>query len=359
MPVDQFETRLYVGNVSAGEAEMVDILRRENVEPIRVPGLGRAIRPQDDLLTLAYLVREFRRFRPDLVHTHTAKGGALGRMAARICGVPAVVHTFHGHVFHGYFGPLVSRGFVGLERALAHLTDKIVTISPRQLNELCETYKIAPRDRFHVIPLGFDLSRFLGLGRHRGLLRNSLGVPANARIVSVVGRLTAIKDHPLLFRAMTKLRTSEAHLCVVGGGELESDLRRLSQELGIEGRTHFLGFRNDLERILADTDVLALTSKNEGTPVAVIEALAAGCTPVSVDVGGVADILADGRFGRLVRDRTPEAFAAALDQMLASPPSQEAREEGKRHVFETYSVERLVSDHVALYSALLRGRESA
>jgi glycosyltransferase involved in cell wall biosynthesis len=359
LPREKFESRLYVGDVSPGEAEMTDIIAREKVEPIRIKGLGRAIRPHDDLMTLARLVREFRRFRPHIVHTHTAKGGTLGRLAARICGVPIVVHTFHGHVFHGYFHPAVSRGFVGIERALAHLTNAIVTISPRQFDEISKKYRIAPPDRVRVIPLGFDLARFRGIEARRGELRKSLGVPEATRIISIVGRLTGVKDHALLFRAMQLLKHPGVHLCVVGGGELEPDLRRLSVDLGLESKVHFLGFRNDLERILADTEIIALSSKNEGTPVAVIEALAAGCTPVSVDVGGVADVLAEGRFGKMVKERSREAFAAALDEVLASPPDPKVREAGQRYVLERYGVERLVRDHVELYCALLRGRESA
>jgi glycosyltransferase involved in cell wall biosynthesis len=350
----EFDTRLFVGDVSPGEAEMTDIVEREGVTPTRVRGLGRELRPGADLATLAHLVREFRRFRPHIVHTHTAKGGTLGRLAAKICRVPIVVHTFHGHVFHGYFHPVVARGFIAIERTLARMSDAIVTVSPRQRDELADVYRIAPHDRIRVIPLGFDLSRFASTSAYWGSLRRELGLGDGARIVSIVGRLTGVKDHPLLFHAMKRLTTPNVHLCVVGGGELEAELRALARELGIDGFVHFLGFRSDLERILADTDVIALTSKNEGTPVAVIEALAAGCTAVSVDVGGVADVLADGRFGRLVRERTPESFAAVLDEVLLSPPSPEQREAGRRHAAEKYSVERLVGDHVALYSELLR-----
>jgi glycosyltransferase involved in cell wall biosynthesis len=332
---------------------MVDVLQRENVQVSRVAGLGRALNGRQDVGALFAVVNELRRFQPHIVHTHTAKAGALGRVAAKLCRSPAVVHTFHGHVFDGYFNPLVSRAFVGIERALARGTDAIVTISPRQREEIVEHYGIVPRFATYVVPLGFDLTRFSDIERFAGELRRELGI-GEAPLVSIVGRLVPIKDHPLLFEAIKRV---DAHLCVVGGGEEETELRALATRLGISHRTHFLGFRLDLERILADTDVLALTSKNEGTPVAVIEALAAGCSVVCTAVGGVPDVLEGGRWGRLVPERSPEAFALALNDALREKPgrSRAAAEAGRAYVQDKYGIDRLVRDHVRIYDELLRG----
>jgi glycosyltransferase involved in cell wall biosynthesis len=371
LPTDRFESALFAGEVSPGETEMVDVLEREGVIPRRIPGLGRALNSRQDLEAFGRLVTELRAFRPHVVHTHTAKAGALGRIAARICRVPIVVHTFHGHVFDGYFNPLVSRAFVAIERLLARGTDAIVTISPRQRDDITLRYKITPRHATYVVPLGFDLARFVTAHARRGELRRELGI-GEAPIVSIVGRLTKIKDHPLLFEAMSRVSRGSVgplphlrgsvgplslpHLCVVGGGEEEPDLRALAVRLGIESRTHFLGFRTDLEHILADTDVLALTSKNEGTPVAVIEALAAGCSVVCTSVGGVPDVLDGGRWGRLVEGRSPAVFAAALEQALAANRSRPAgaADAAREYVLDKYGIDRLVRDHVNMYEELLR-----
>src|SRR5580658_507062 len=200
LPQEEFETRLFVGEVSPGEAEMSDVLRRERVEPVRIPGLGRSIRLGNDVLALARLIAELRRFRPDIGHTHTAKGGALGRIAAQLCRVPQVVHTYHGHVFEGYFHPALAKAIVMTERALGRATDAVVTISPRQHYDITRRFRIVAPETASIIPLGFDLTRFDGVSRARGRLRADLGV-GDAPTIAVVGRLTRIKDHDLLFRA--------------------------------------------------------------------------------------------------------------------------------------------------------------
>lgn len=332
---------------------MLDVLDREGVVPVRVPGLGRAIRGRDDARALARLVTELRRFRPHIVHTHTAKAGTLGRLAAYLCGSPVVVHTFHGHVFEGYFSPAVSRAFVAIERGLARLTDAIVTLSPRQRSEIADRYGIVAKGGAYVVPLGFDLERFAHCHQHKGELRREIGI-GEAPLVAAVGRLTRIKDHPLLLEAMALLR-EDAHLCIVGGGEEEPALRSVSARLGLTSRTHFLGFRADLPRVLADVDVVALTSHNEGTPVALIEALAAGCSVVSTSVGGVPDVLGGGKWGCLVPRRTPAAIAAALARSLGESRSRAPSlvESARRYALDTYGIHRLVLDHVQLYEELL------
>ncbi len=347
-----FVTRLYVGDVGPGEQEMPGAAALAGREPIRVAGLGRSIRPAD-ALALFTLVRELRRFRPHIVHTHTAKAGALGRLAARAVGA-RVVHTFHGHVFDGYFSPNKTRAFLAIERGLARLSDAIVTLSPRQRADIVDRYRIAMPDRVHVIPLGFDFTSFDDATRHRGELRRELGLPSDVPLVASVGRLTAIKDHALLFHAF-RLTRRDAHLVIVGGGEEMGRLQELVRTLGIEDRAHFVGFRSDIHRILADARVVALTSSNEGTPVAVIEALAAGCLPVATAVGGVEDVLDGGRWGKLVRTRRPEDFARDLDAALAEVPHMTADEVAARKAYARgrYGIGRLVEEHEALYRSLL------
>jgi glycosyltransferase involved in cell wall biosynthesis len=352
-----FMSRLFVGEVSPGEDEMSDFVEQTNVRPTRVPGLGRAVRPAD-AMALWHLTRQLREFRPHIVHTHTAKAGTLGRLAARALGVPVVVHTFHGHVLDGYFNPLVTRTFLNIERALGRVTDAIITLSPRQHSEITAKFRVAPPGKVHVVPLGFDFARFDNLSSLRGHLRRELRLGDSAPLVASVGRLTAIKDHPLLLEAL-RLAREDVHLVIVGGGEEEMRLRTLAAQLRLEHRVHFLGFRSDLERVLADIDVVALTSRNEGTPVALIEALAAGRLPVSTAVGGVEDVLEGGRWGRLVRSRNPRDFAMTLDAALSEARALSDAEISARKTYarERFGVFRLIQDHVALYRNLLEKKQ--
>ncbi len=355
LPAEAFETRLFVGAVAPDEREMIEVLEPARIPLTRIPELGRAVRARDDAVALARLTNELRRYKPDIVHTHTAKAGALGRIAGLICRVPRLVHTFHGHVFEGYFSPVMSRTVITVERTLARLTDTVITISPRQYEDITERFRIVPAHKARVIPLGFDLTPFLNAGVHRGRLRAELGISSDVTIVACVGRLVPIKDCALLLRAFALVR-SRAVLVLAGDGSERRTLEALARDLGIHERVYFLGFRTSLERLLADVRVVALSSKNEGTPVALIEGLAAGCIPVATSVGGVADVLENGKYGRLVDSRAPEDFARALDEVLnpSSPYSSGfSAEAGRRYVQKKYGLERLVLDHAKLYRDLL------
>lgn len=358
LPANRFDTLLITGQVSSGEVEMTDVLEREGVTPTRIPELGRSANPFRDIAAFRRLIDELRRFRPHIVHTHTSKAGALGRAAARLLRIPYVVHTYHGHVFEGYFHPWVTRTIINAERTLARLTDVVVTISPRQHVDLTQRFRVVPPERTRVIPLGFDLSRFDDVSMYRGQVRRELGIPDGVPIVTSLGRLVPIKDYPLLLRAFAVMRNKDARLVLVGDGDERQSLEQLAGELGISLRVHFLGFRSDVQRLLADTTVVALTSKNEGTPVALIEALAVGCQVVATDVGGVSDVLANGEYGRLVSSRAPTAFAEALDQSIAfaaSPSAHDRSQRARDYVRQRYGFERLVAEHVSLYDYLLSG----
>jgi glycosyltransferase involved in cell wall biosynthesis len=267
---------------------------------------------------LGRLVGLFRRLRPDLVHTHTAKAGTLGRVAARLAGVPLVVHTFHGHVMEGYFSPALTRVYMGIERALARGTDRIVTVSPRVRASLLAR-GIGRPEQLEVVPLGLPLQRFAAAVPGLARLRERLAVPREAPLLGIVGRLVPIKDHPTLFAAMTREEAGAAHLVVVGDGERRATLEALARDLGLARRVHFLGWREDLEAILPELDVLICCSRNEGTPVAVIEAMAAGVPVLSTDVGGVADLLTHGETGWLVPPGDAAALAAGIGELLADP----------------------------------------
>jgi glycosyltransferase involved in cell wall biosynthesis len=347
------QTVLVTGEIEPGEADMSYLLEQYGISRILIPSLGRELRPLRDLVTAWRLWRVIRRERPDVVHTHKAKAGAIGRVCALLAGVPVRVHTYHGHVFHGYFGAAKTRLFLAVERALARVTTRLVVPAPRLVDELAGRYAIASADRFTVVPLGFDLAPFAAAEQHRGELRRRLGVAEDVRLVGIVGRMVPVKDHATFIAAAALLakRHDDVHFVFIGGGELEPDVQRDVTARGLMSRTHLLGWSRQLERIYADLDVLALSSVNEGTPVALVEAMAAGVPVAATAVGGVADVLRDGARGELAPARDPEALAAAIDRAL-SPTARERAQRVRAGVLEEFGAVRLCADLARLYDAL-------
>jgi len=316
--------------------------------------LGREVQPVNDLLAALKLTRLMRQLRPDVVHTHMAKAGTAGRLAARLAGVPIVVHTYHGHVFHSYFSPLKTRAFLEIERGLARFTDQLVAVGERQRREIA-AYRIAPLDKIRAIPLGLELERFLGAEVHRGALRRELGFGDQERLVGIVARLVPIKAHEVFFAAARLVLDAEpqARFLVVGDGERREALERLAAELGLAGATRFLGWRGDLERVYADLEVVALTSLNEGSPVALIEAMAAATPVVSTDVGGVSEVVRNDRTGILVPSRDPAACAAAILRVLRDGDlGRRFGMAARSAVYPAYSSARLIQDAQSMYLSL-------
>lgn len=354
----QFQSTLVTGVTAPHEGDLHDLARARNVRPIVLPALGRELSPLDDLVSLARMVGMVRSIRPDVVHTHMAKAGTIGRLAAAICGVPLVIHTYHGHVFHGYFGPARTRVFLSIERALARLTHRIVVVGEAQRDEIAE-FGVAPRSKLVPIRLGLELGRFLQAERHRGELRRELALSANAPLVGIVARLVPIKAHEdflLSARSVLKARPDTCVL-VVGDGERRSELEAMVDRLGLRPSVRFLGWRRDLETIYADLDVVALASRNEGSPVALIEALASARPVVSTAVGGVPEVVLDGRTGLLVPPSQPERLAAAILRLLDDPAyASGLGAAGRQHVYPRYDAGRLVEDMRALYLGELAAR---
>jgi glycosyltransferase involved in cell wall biosynthesis len=351
----RFATTLITGVVGTAEGDFTPEARKRGVEPIVVPQLGRAIRPAQDLAAVVALVKLFRRLRPDIVHTHTAKAGALGRVAAWVAGVPVKVHTFHGHVLDGYFSPAVTRGFVCAERTLARMTDRLVTVSPRLKTGLL-AMGIGRPEQFEVIPLGLDLGRFRRPRPASPTVRYGLGLDGDTPLLGIVGRLVPIKDHATLFRAIARLPSGAPapHLVVVGDGDERPRLEQLARDLGLDKRIHFMGWRSDLETIVPEMDVVICASKNEGTPVALIEAMAAGVPVLSTDVGGVGDLVAHGTTGWLVPPSDPAAMAQAIGDLLGDA-GRRARlaAAGQVVALEQHQVAGLIRRVEALYTDLL------
>jgi glycosyltransferase involved in cell wall biosynthesis len=270
-----------------------------------------------------------------------------------------LLHTYHGHVLEGYFSPLQTSLFIGAERALARVTDRLIAISPQIERDLVSTYRIGRADQYAVVPLGFDLAPFARVtDADRAQSRQALQIPPDARVVSTVGRLTAIKQHELLLEAARAIHRELPHtlFLIVGDGERRAELEAKARELAIGDRVRFLGWRRDLDVVYGATDVFALTSRNEGTPVALIEAMASAVPGVSTDVGGVADVIAEPAIGRRVADGDPVAFARAVIELLHAPGRREMGERARHHVLGRYGLERLVTDILALYRETLETR---
>jgi len=218
----RFRTVLVHGSVEPNEADMAYLLNDAAISTVVIPELGRELRPLRDLRTAWLLYRVLRRERPLIVHTHKSKAGAIGRIVALLARVPIRVHTYHGHVFHGYFGARKTRAFIAIERTLARVSSRLVALSARLVDELALTHRISGVDRFTVIPLGFDLSPFETCDVRRGELRSALGVDANVRLVTIVGRMVPVKDHRTFIAAAAQLaaRRADVHFVFAGGGEL-------------------------------------------------------------------------------------------------------------------------------------------
>lgn len=350
LPQRGYSSELVVGAPGAQEGE----LSHPRVQVTRIPTLQRELNMRQDLASLRALIGMMRKRQPQIVHTHMAKAGALGRIAAIQAGVPKVVHTFHGHVLEGYFSAAKNSVFIQLERWLAKRTHALVAVSHAIRDELLQL-GIGREGQWHVVPLGLDLEELLASRNDRNDARAAFGLAREVPVVAIVGRLVPIKDHALFFRAMAHLAAQfpEAQFLVAGDGERRSDLERQGHAL-LGNRVRFVGWVDDLVSLYSVADVVVLTSRNEGTPVALIEAAAAGRPVVATGVGGVTDVIQDGKTGFVVPYGDPEPVSDAVARLLASPELQkEFGQRGRVFVAERFSGSRLADDMTSLYDELL------
>ncbi|WP_031167254.1 glycosyltransferase [Streptosporangium roseum] len=344
---DEFDHRLYTGYVDGGEGDHLR-LRDSAVRVHRVPGLGRSVKPADDVRTLIRLVSHMREFRPHIVHTRTAKAGALGRTAACLSGTgSARIHVFHGHLLHGYFSPPKRHLYIQSERFLARMSDRLVTVGSRVREDLLAA-GIGRPEQYVVIPPGVRLGRV----PDRRTARTSLGLPMDAPVVAYVGRLTQVKrPDRFLDVAHTVLRSVPGcRFVVCGGGELGPEMGR---DVGpLHDSFHLLGWRRDVETVYAAADVVLLTSDNEGMPLSLIEAGMAGTPVVSTRVGSVAEVVRDGHTGLLAAPDVGE-LAAHTVRLLCDPSlARRMGDSARRWTTASFGVERLVADTETLYRSL-------
>lgn len=355
-----YRTLLLHGSVDAGEASLESFASEQNVDARRIRQLGRRLHPLDDIRAFWAVLRTMFREKPDVVHTHTAKAGALGRVSAFIFNAvrrpsqrAIVFHTFHGHVLEGYFSPLASQSVRLAERLLASVTDRIITISPRQRRDIVERFRIAGSDKVVTIALGLELQSLLQAPRSTAL-REQLGVRADDFLIGYVGRFAPIKDLPTLVAAFAKALSDlpHAHLVLAGDGPTREQILKQIDSLDVANRVHLLGWVADLIELHTSLDVCVLTSLNEGTPVAAIEAMAAGTPVIATSVGGVPDVIEHGRTGLLVPPRDAAELARAIVGLARDPARrQEMAASARKDVAERFSPARLVEEIDSLYRA--------
>ena len=346
---DFYDHKLITGFCAPDEADYLET-QAPDVPAIRIQGLGRAIDARDDIRAFAELKRIIREFDPHIIHTHTAKAGVVGRLAAITSKTNArLVHTFHGHLLHGYFSPAKTRAVIEVERRLAKRSTALVSVGQQVRDDLLAA-GIGRSNQYRIIPPGLALPPL----PERSMARAMFAIPEDSFVIAFVGRITQIKrpDRFLeVVRTISK-NTDRAHFLVAGAGDLAPMIEQAAnnEQLPIT----YLGWRSDIENILAASDAMLLTSDNEGTPLSLIQAGMAGLPVVSTNVGSVAEVVGNGSTGILCRTDSNE-LAAALTTMLTDPVGASAKGERGRDFAEArFGVPRLVSDHTDLYGAMLR-----
>ena len=350
---DEFEQKLLTGWCADGEADYLET-QAPDVDAIRISGFGRSVKPWDDLKVLVTLIKEIRRYRPDIVHTHTAKAGVLGRTAAKLSLTnPIVIHTYHGHLLHGYFGTFKTRLVVGLERSLAKITSQFVSVGVGVRDDLIAA-GIGTIDKYTVIYSGVNLGKL----PEKSESRSGLGIPPDLAVVLMLGRITGIK-RPDRFADMVEIikRThTKVTFLVAGSGDKEDELKLTIEKRGLP--VQMLGWRSDIENLLAASDIMVLTSDNEGTPLSLVQAGLAGIPVVATDVGSVSEVVHEGVTGFLTatnaQDLADSVTTLFNDQELAT----EFGIQGHALMTSRFLPAAFIESHAKLYSESLLSREN-
>ena len=365
----EFETVLVGGMNDETEDSSEFIVEQLGLKPILIKNMQREINLVKDYKAYQEIREIIKTTKPDIVHTHASKAGTLGRLAAKSLNVPIVIHTFHGHVFHSYFGKLKTAFYKTIERYLASQSTKIIAISNRQKEELVEEHKIGPSQKFEVIPLGFDLNRFKeNQEEKRKNFRELHAITENAVAIGIIGRLVPVKNHKLFLKAIKHVldfTTQPIKAFIIGDGELMNNLKLEATRVGLgynkPGEKHplkhlyFTSWMHDVDVAYAGLDIITLTSFNEGTPVSLIEAQASGRPVISTNVGGIENIVAEGKTGYLVDvEKEFDFFTKLLYLVTHKTERLKMGEQGREEIIKKYSYDRLVNDMKNLYNSLLQ-----
>jgi glycosyltransferase involved in cell wall biosynthesis len=364
----EFETMVIGGDKEPDEDSSLFIFKEMGIEPIIIPEMNRSVNFFNDIKAYYKIKKIIKEFKPDIVHTHAAKAGAIGRMAASSCGVPVIIHTFHGHVFHSYFGKIKTTIYKNIERFLARRSSVIIAISAKQKQELCLEHKIASIEKTVLIPLGFDLLKFTeNQTEKRKKFRDQYQIEDDEICIVIIGRLAPVKNHPLFLNAINYIKTKSAkkiRAIIVGDGNLRSDLTSLAQNLNLDycyypieqkkATLIFTSWIKDVSYPLAGSDIVCLTSFNEGTPVSLIEAQAASKAIITTKVGGIENSV-NNKAAFLIDINDEKLF---FEKLLILTENTELREEmalhGKDFVYNQFHYTRLVEDVQLLYNSLFK-----
>jgi glycosyltransferase involved in cell wall biosynthesis len=355
-----FETLLIGGLPEQGESDSFHIPEEYGINPVIIPELKRKPSIKSDKEAYQKIKKIILEFKPDIVHTHASKAGALGRRAAYACKVPVIVHTFHGHVFHSYFNLIKTNFFKLIERRLAKKTTAIIAISETQKKELSTIHKICPKEKIKIIPLGFDLLKFqIKIKENRIITRTKFNIQEDEVAIAIIGRLTKIKNHAFFLQVCEKTLSAgekKIKIFIVGDGELKmqicKDVDRLNKLFNNE--LIFTSWIKDIAEFNAGMDIICLTSDNEGTPVSLIEAQASNVAVISSDVGGVKDIVNEGETGFIVPKGNLEEYVQKLGLLIKNKELRTRfSENGWGFVKERFHYTRLTSDMEALYYELI------
>ncbi len=366
--IEGYETLLVGGEKDDTEDSSTFITSNLDLKPIIIDEMKRQIDPKNDLIAYKKIKNIIHDYKPDIVHTHASKSGALGRLAAFSCKVPVVAHTFHGHVFHSYFGTLKSNFYKNIERYLAKRTDAIIAISEKQKVELSEIHKICPKDKITIIPLGFDLNKFNNnIDKKREKFRSHYQIDPDVICIGTVGRLVPVKNHELFISAFADLVIStnkKVKAFIIGDGELRLHLFDWCRELGLtysyitqpdyNAQVIFTSWIKQIDEVLPGLDVVALTSFNEGTPVSLIEAQACNKPIVTTNVGGIENVVKTNETALLCENDNRDEFHKALVKLVEDDALREKMgSDGWLFVKDNFHYTRLCNDTKNLYNRLL------
>jgi glycosyltransferase involved in cell wall biosynthesis len=352
-----FETLLVGGQKDETEDSSEFILDNLGLKPLLIDEMRREIGFKNDYQAYKKIREVIGDFKPDIVHTHASKAGAVGRLAASKLNVPLIFHTFHGHVFHSYFGKTKTTLYKNIERYLAKKTTKIIAISDIQKQELATTHKICDPSKIVVIPLGFDLNRFReDKETKRITFRNRWGINEDELAIGIVGRLVPIKDHYMFLEAAKKISnqtTKKIKFIIVGDGELRNELEERVSSLNLTNIV-FTSWIKNIDEVNAGLDMLCLTSKNEGTPVSLIEAQASGLPIVSTNVGGIENIVIKNENAFLCESGDVDLFVTHCLKLIENDNLRMEFSKKGDHVFKKFHYTRLITDMHQLYTAELK-----
>ena len=355
-----FETQLVAGKPDLSEGDMSELAARSGVRVEYIQELGREISFKD-LPAFLKILKLLIKIKPDILHTHTAKAGTLGRIAGLLAGVPVKIHTFHGHVFDGYFNPVKTKLFILIEKLLGIFTDKVIVVSESIRNEIVGKLKIVPDSKCAVIKLGFNLEKFLNNNGLKGALRKEFNISPDTLLVGIIGRLVPIKNHKMFLSVARKVIDSNPGIklkfLIIGDGELRKYLEGEAARMGMTDDVIFTGWIRDIAKVYADLDIVALTSLNEGTPVSLIEAMVSARPVISTSVGGVADIIIDGKNGLLVNSNDTDSFANKVSYLIKNENKRrELGLAGREFAGNTFHRDRLIKETESLYHDCLNRR---